>query len=83
MPDVAAPARVPRGAQARVVVRAAPGTRVGVLFRRAGTTAYVQRRSGTAGSDGRFVTSFRPDVDHALAATSLGRRGAARVVQAR
>lgn len=83
LPTAAGPARVARGAQARLEVRAAAGSAVAVLFRRAGTTTWRTGRTGTADAAGRFRTSIRPDVDHAYYATSLGRRSAVRVVQAR
>ncbi len=51
---------------------------VAVFFREAGTTTFVQRRSLTASSAGRFSTTYRADRSYAYYAIANAVRSASR-----
>lgn len=83
-PVINGPVQVRRGSVVALTVRATPGLPLAIAFRRAGQTAFTVRRTGVAGSNGTYTTSYRADADHQYYAVErLGQQSARRITRAR
>lgn len=61
---VQGPVTTPAGSPVLVTATGPAGTGITVWFRRAGETAFVQRRTGTLDANGRYTTTYTADVPH-------------------
>ena len=62
--QVQGPVTTPAGSPVLVTATGPAGTGITVWFRRAGETAFVQRRSGVLDAAGRYTTTYTADVPH-------------------
>jgi hypothetical protein len=61
---VQGPVTAPAGSPVLVTATGPAGADISVWFRRAGETAFVQRRTGTLDGAGRYTTTYTADVPH-------------------